>query len=179
MKKLKPYLIIFGILLLIVVVSSILFNINKEEEEVKYSTEDEKYQAYYDNLVKKTMEQRSEYSQSKDVKDLHEVLPYFDLYFNDINISLLTEDKRIDYEDVYPLMRAIEEEFKSKSEEEKYKNMLVYFKENENYPSQTYYLDLVESYDYSSLLNLKNRSAKSVEELKGISEEEKYLKNFK
>ena len=132
MKKFKPYLIIIGVLLLIATVSLVLFKTIGEEEEVKYSTEDEKYQVYYDNLVKKTMEQRAEYGQTKDVKDLHEALPYFDLYFNDINIALLTEDKRNDYEDIYPLMRVIEEEFKSESEEEKYKNMLVFFKENEN-----------------------------------------------
>lgn len=179
MKKFKPYLIIIGVLLLIATVSLVLFKTIGEEEEVKYSTEDEKYQVYYDNLVKKTMEQRVEYGQTKDVKDLHEALPYFDLYFNDINIALLTEDKRNDYEDIYPLMRVIEEEFKSESEEEKYKNMLVFFKENENYPTQLYYHDLVESYDTSSLLNINNITAKSIDEIKGMSEEEKYLKKIK
>src|SRR5699024_7787127 len=136
MKKVKPYLIIIGVLLLIATVSLVLFKTTGEDEVVKYSTGDEMYQVYYDNLVKKTMEQRFEYHETKEVKYLHEALPYFDIYFNDINVELLTENKRKDYEDIYPLIRVIEEEFKSESEEEKYKNMLVFFKENENYPTQ-------------------------------------------
>lgn len=179
MKKAKPYLIIIGVLLLIATVSLVLFKTIGEEEVVKYSTEDEKYQEYYDNLVKKTVEQRTEYGKTQDIKVLYEVLPYFDLFFNDINISLLTENKRNDYEDVYHIIKLNEEEFKSKTKEERNENLMNLIDELEKDTTQVFYLDLVESYDSSNLGDKEKETAKSIEELKGMSEEEKYLKKFK
>ena len=178
MKKAKPYLIIIGVLLLIATVS-LVFKTIGEEEVVKYSTEDEKYQEYYDNLVKKTVEQRTEYGKTQDIKVLYEVLPYFDLFFNDINISLLTENKRNDYEDVYHRIKLNEEEFKSKTKEERNENLMNLIDELEKDTTQVFYLDLVESYDSSNLGDKEKETAKSIEELKGMSEEEKYLKKFK
>lgn len=178
MKKFKPYLIIIGVLLLIATVSLVLFKTIREEE-VKYSTEDEKYQEYYDNLVKKTVEQRTEYGKTQDIKVLYEALPYFDLFFNDINISLLTENKRNDYEDVYHIIKLNEEEFKSKTKEERNENLMNLIDELEKDTTQVFYLDLVESYDSSNLGDKEKETAKSIEELKGMSEEEKYLKKFK
>lgn len=181
MKNIKPYLIFVGAIILIITCGLIAYNVAKTDEEVvevKYPTEDEKYQIYYDNLIKKVVEQRYEIQKTLDAKVLEEALPYFDLYFNDVNVSLLTTSKRIDYETIYPLVKLLEIEFRSQTYEEWHRNMETFYSESEKHSHEMKYLDFVETYEIHEIFSKENKDSKTIEELKGISEEEKYLKKF-